>query len=48
MAGIGGYIGYNYSTWESQLLSALNEKRVEKGLSEIKRSDMIVFGKTNA
>jgi hypothetical protein len=33
----GSYIGYNYSTWESELLKAVNEKRVERGMPEITR-----------
>jgi len=32
---VGSYVGYNYSTWEGNMLSAVNEKRVERGMPPI-------------
>jgi hypothetical protein len=37
MAGIGGYVGYNYFKWSDQLLAAVNEKRIERGMAPIER-----------
>ena len=37
LASIGGYIGYNYFRWSDQLLVAVNEKRVERGMVPIER-----------
>jgi hypothetical protein len=37
----GGYIGYNYSKWEKELLDKLNAERTSKGLPEIKRTDVL-------
>lgn len=38
LAAVGAYIGYNYTRWEKSLLDAVNQKRKERGLPEIKRS----------
>ena len=43
IGGIGGYIGYNYSTWEQDLLTAVNEKRLQRGMVPIDRKT-IVYG----
>jgi hypothetical protein len=37
---IGGYIGYNYYTWESEMLESVNEKRVARGMMPIQRKDL--------
>jgi len=44
-AGVGGYIGYNYSTWSDKLLAAVNEKRVERGMPAIVREDIVSFNR---
>ena len=43
LGGIGGYIGYNYSRWEQELLNGVNEKRISRGLVPIDRKN-IVYG----
>jgi hypothetical protein len=43
MAVVGGWVGYNYSMWEKDLLLAVNEKRVEKGLPAINREQASPF-----
>jgi hypothetical protein len=40
---VGGYIGYNYSSWENGLLVAVNEKRKERGMPVISRESVIDF-----
>ena len=48
MAGACGYIGYNYNSWEKELLGMVNEKRVERGLPAFEREKMTyytLFGK---
>lgn len=30
-----GVVGANYNSWEGQMLDAVNEKRVERGMPEI-------------
>ena len=45
MALVGGWVGYNYSTWEKDLLLAVNEKRVEKGLPAITREQAAPWSK---
>lgn len=42
-AGVGGYIGYNYNSWSEELLKAVNEKRVERGLEPRVRKDILTF-----
>jgi hypothetical protein len=37
---VGGYIGYNYEAWKGGLLSAVNEKRAERGMPEINRKSL--------
>ena len=39
----GGYIGYNYDKWQENLLFAVNEKRVERGLVAISRENVVSF-----
>lgn len=43
MAGAGGYIGYNYADWETQLLNQVNEKRLERGLKAIQREKITYY-----
>ena len=44
--GIGGYIGYNKSSWEKAVMKSLNEKRVERGMPPIARENLF-FGQNN-
>jgi len=37
---IGGYVGYNIATWESDLLDTVNAKRVERGMPAITRQSL--------
>ena len=37
---VGGYIGYNYKSWEASLLAKVNEKRVLRGMAPIDRQSM--------
>jgi hypothetical protein len=41
LAGLGGYVGYNYSNWENELLVSVNGKRKEKGMPEITRESVV-------
>jgi len=41
----GGYIGYNYSKWENELLVALNAERTIRGLPAIQRTDVLPWSK---
>ena len=41
LAGIGGYIGYNYMAWQNQLLIGVNNKRKARGMPEIAREDVM-------
>ena len=41
---LGGYIGYHLPSWEQRLLTSVNEKRIEKGLSPIQRSSIYDLG----
>ena len=36
----GGYVGYNYKSWEASLLAKVNEKRVLRGMDPIDRQRM--------
>ncbi len=40
MAGVGGYVGYNLQSWEDNLLVAVNEKRVQRGMTPITRQSL--------
>jgi hypothetical protein len=40
---VGGYIGYNFPTWDKNLLIAVNEKRKERGFQEISRDTVNSF-----
>ena len=37
---VGGYVGYNYKSWEAGLLAKVNEKRVLRGMAPIDRQSM--------
>lgn len=37
----GGYVGYNYVKWESDLLVSVNEKRKLKGFPVITRESIL-------
>ena len=37
---VGGYVGYNYTSWEASLLASVNEKRALRGMPEIERRSM--------
>ena len=37
---VGGYVGYNYKSWEASLLASVNEKRALRGMPEIERRSM--------
>jgi hypothetical protein len=41
-AGIGGYIGYNMTGWETQMLDSINKTRVQKGMVPITRKSLEV------
>ena len=43
MGMIGGYIGYNFTTWENQMLDLINEKRALKGFPPMKREDINAY-----
>lgn len=38
---VGGYVGYNYSRWEQELLVSVNALRKQKGMPEITRESVI-------
>ena len=40
MGAVGGYIGYNYKTWENNLLIKVNEKRALRGMPEMNRQNL--------
>ena len=40
LGGIGAYIGYNYTSWENQLLAQVNQKRETRGMVPITRKDI--------
>ena len=46
MGMIGGYIGYNFTKWENQMLDLINEKRALKGFPPIKREDINAYSYT--
>jgi hypothetical protein len=35
-----GYLGYYWSSWETQLLTSINKTRKERGMIEIKRQEL--------
>ena len=37
---VGGYVGYNYKSWEASLLAKVNEKRVLRGMAPMDRKSM--------
>jgi len=41
---VGGFIGYNYNRWEDELLAAVNDKRVERGMPPINRQNLTLGG----
>lgn len=45
---VGGYMGYNYTRWENELLEAVNEKRVERGMPMIHRESLTLTGTVTA
>lgn len=49
MAGVGGFVGYNYYKWENQMLNLVNEQRALRNMPSIKRDDImktpIILGK---
>jgi len=51
MAGVGGFVGYNYYKWEDQMLTLVNEQRTIRNMPSIKRDDImktpIILGKKN-
>ncbi|KAJ1425056.1 hypothetical protein B484DRAFT_451268 [Ochromonadaceae sp. CCMP2298] len=48
LGAVGGYIGYNYSTWENGLLVAVNAKRIERGMPVISRKSVTDFSQPSA
>ena len=42
---VGGYVGYNYSSWEAGLLAKVNEKRALRNLPEFNRQSMALSTK---
>ena len=41
LAGVGGYIGYNFNRWENELFVAVNDKRKARGMPVIARESLL-------